>query len=198
MKECIAFVTPTIPRQRFSRATRNSTTTMRLSAPNVSRRAVLALLLSLPVSVSAKVLVADPDALSRVVKTQSGLQYFDITNPSTGSEVTPTSVVTLHYTLGTTGARNGWRIDSSNERDPFTFQVGKRDVIAGLEEGVQGMRAGGVRRLLIPPELGYRSEKDRPIPPGFAEYQRFKNVYLNKDRVYSPDVVMDVTVLKVR
>jgi FKBP-type peptidyl-prolyl cis-trans isomerase FkpA len=61
--------------------------------------------------------------------------------------------VTVHYT--------GWLIDgtkfdSSKDRgDPFVFPLGGRRVIAGWDEGVQGMRVGGVRKLTIPPALGY-------------------------------------------
>lgn len=96
--------------------------------------------------------------------------------------------------MGTTGARNGWRIDSATT----AFVVGSGDVIKGLDEGVVGMRANDRRRLLIPPGLGYIKKDDQPIPKGFAEFQRFKNIYLNVNRPFIPDVVFDVTVLRVR
>ena len=59
----------------------------------------------------------------------------------------------MHYTGWLT---NGTKFDSSKDRDePFEFPLGRRNVIAGWDEGVQGMRVGGVRKLTIPPHLGY-------------------------------------------
>ncbi len=61
--------------------------------------------------------------------------------------------VTVHYTGWLT---DGKKFDSSKDRDdPFVFALGGRQVIAGWDEGVQGMKVGGVRKLTIPPELGY-------------------------------------------
>jgi FKBP-type peptidyl-prolyl cis-trans isomerase FkpA len=51
---------------------------------------------------------------------------------------------------------DGTKFDSSKDRDePFDFPLGGRRVIAGWDEGVQGMKIGGVRKLTIPPNLGY-------------------------------------------
>lgn len=61
--------------------------------------------------------------------------------------------VTVHYTGWLT---DGKKFDSSKDRnDPFVFALGGRQVIAGWDEGVQGMKVGGVRKLTIPPQLGY-------------------------------------------
>jgi len=46
-----------------------------------------------------------------------------------------------------------------------TFRIGKREVIAGLDRGVIGMRVGGIRKLHISPHLGYRDEGAFGIPP---------------------------------
>jgi FKBP-type peptidyl-prolyl cis-trans isomerase FkpA len=65
--------------------------------------------------------------------------------------------VTVHYTgwLWQDGAK-GAKFDSSTDRgDPFRFALGAGQVIAGWDEGVQGMQVGGKRVLVIPPQLGY-------------------------------------------
>jgi len=61
--------------------------------------------------------------------------------------------VTVHYTGWLT---NGTKFDSSKDRgDPFIFPLGAGRVIKGWDEGVQGMKIGGKRKLTIPPALGY-------------------------------------------
>ena len=72
--------------------------------------------------------------------------------------------VTVHYTGWLT---NGSKFDSSKDRDdPFEFWLGKGQVIRGWDEGVQGMRVGGTRKLTIPPQLGYGSRgAGGVIPP---------------------------------
>ena len=61
--------------------------------------------------------------------------------------------VSVHYTGW---LADGTKFDSSKDRkEPFGFHLGGRQVIAGWDEGVQGMRIGGTRKLTIPPQLGY-------------------------------------------
>jgi FKBP-type peptidyl-prolyl cis-trans isomerase len=70
-----------------------------------------------------------------------------------GNEVTPGAKVRMHY-VGR--LRDGTVFDSSRERNvPMEVEVGNGYLIKGFEEGVMGMRVGGKRRLVIPPELGY-------------------------------------------
>ena len=91
------------------------------------------------------------------VMTASGLQYEDI-QVGTGAEATAGQHVTVHYTgwLQNADGSAGKKFDSSKDRnDPFQFPLGAGNVIKGWEQGVQGMKVGGVRKLIIPAALGY-------------------------------------------
>ena len=71
----------------------------------------------------------------------------------TGDTATAGQTVVVHYTGWLT---DGTKFDSSKDRgDPFDFPLGARHVIAGWDEGVQGMKVGGTRKLTIPSQLGY-------------------------------------------
>jgi FKBP-type peptidyl-prolyl cis-trans isomerase FkpA len=88
--------------------------------------------------------------------TESGLQYEDNT-VGTGEEAKAGQHVSVHYTgwLYNDGVK-GAKFDSSKDRnDPFDFGLGGGMVIKGWDEGVQGMKVGGTRTLIIPPQLGY-------------------------------------------
>ena len=88
--------------------------------------------------------------------TDSGLQYED-TSIGTGAEATKGQQVTVHYTgwLYNDGVQ-GAKFDSSRDRsDAFAFGLGAGMVIKGWDEGVQGMKEGGQRTLIIPANLGY-------------------------------------------
>jgi hypothetical protein len=91
-------------------------------------------------------------SLAAMTRTASGLYWRDLV-VGQGAEARPGSVAVVHYTGW---LPNGRKFDSSRDRgDPFTFTVGAGMVIAGWDEGVAGMRGGGRRQLVIPPELGY-------------------------------------------
>ena len=86
----------------------------------------------------------------------NGLQITD-TNAGTGAEARKGQTVTVHYTgwLYNNG-QQGAKFDSSRDRkDPFKFPLGSGMVIKGWDEGVAGMKVGGQRTLIIPPEMGY-------------------------------------------
>ncbi|MFN0304072.1 MAG: FKBP-type peptidyl-prolyl cis-trans isomerase [Burkholderiales bacterium] len=95
--------------------------------------------------------------------TSSGLIIEDIALGE-GDAAASGQDVTVHYTGWLT---DGKKFDSSKDRaDPFVFALGGRQVIAGWDEGVQGMKVGGVRKLTIPPQLGYgASGAGGVIPP---------------------------------
>ncbi|WP_149540347.1 FKBP-type peptidyl-prolyl cis-trans isomerase [Siccirubricoccus phaeus] len=78
----------------------------------------------------------------------------------TGAEALPGQNVEVHYTGWLFDAaapeNKGRKFDSSRDRDePFVFLLGAGHVIAGWDQGVAGMKVGGERTLIIPPELGY-------------------------------------------
>ena len=84
--------------------------------------------------------------------TANGLIIEEITIGS-GAEASAGQEVTVHYTGWLT---SGAKFDSSKDRDdPFLFPLGGGRVIKGWDEGVQGMKVGGKRKLTIPPALGY-------------------------------------------
>ena len=97
------------------------------------------------------------------VTTSSGLKYQVLTE-GTGAEARAGQQVTVHYTGWLT---NGTKFDSSVDRnDPFRFNLGGRQVIAGWDEGVAGMKVGEKRKLTIPADLGYGSRgAGGVIPP---------------------------------
>ena len=102
------------------------------------------------------------------ITTASGLEYEDL-EVGTGDEAKAGVTVTVHYTgwLQNADGSTGKKFDSSKDRnDPFRFDLGGRMVIAGWDEGVQGMQVGGLRRLIIPAALGYGARgAGGDIPP---------------------------------
>jgi FKBP-type peptidyl-prolyl cis-trans isomerase FkpA len=100
--------------------------------------------------------------LSAMTQTNSGLYLLDLV-VGEGEEAVPQQTVTVHYT--------GWFLDgekfdsSVDKGETFEFPLGAGGVIAGWDEGVAGMRIGGKRRLVIPPELAYGAAGRSGIPP---------------------------------
>jgi FKBP-type peptidyl-prolyl cis-trans isomerase FkpA len=86
------------------------------------------------------------------ITTPSGLVYDDL-SAGEGEAARAGQMVSVHYTGWLT---DGTKFDSSKDRnDPFDFPLGAGHVIRGWDEGVQGMKVGGMRKLTIPPQLGY-------------------------------------------
>lgn len=103
------------------------------------------------------------DSDGKVITTKSGLKYVEM-KEGTGDAAKEGSKVKVHYT-GT--LENGKKFDSSLDRnEPFEVTIGRTSVIKGWTEGLQGMKAGGKRKLIIPPELGYGDRgAGSAIPP---------------------------------
>ena len=96
------------------------------------------------------------------MKTASGL-VVDTLKEGAGKEAKAGANVTVHY-VGT--LTNGKKFDSSRDRgEGLTFALGAGEVIRGWDEGVAGMKVGGVRKLTIPPELAYGAGGFPPVIP---------------------------------
>ncbi|MSQ29000.1 MAG: FKBP-type peptidyl-prolyl cis-trans isomerase [Dehalococcoidia bacterium] len=104
-----------------------------------------------------------PPLAGAVQRTSSGLAYVDEV-VGTGTSPAAGQAVNVQYTgwLAT-----GQKFDSSRDRNqPFTFTLGRSQVIAGWDEGVASMKVGGKRRLIVPPALGYGARgSPGAIPP---------------------------------
>lgn len=99
--------------------------------------------------------------IAAMTETSSGLLYQDVV-VGTGDAATAGTSATVHY--------SGWLPDgrlfdtTADNGVPYTFTIGVTNVIDGWHEGVAGMRAGGVRKLVIPPGLAYGNRANGPIP----------------------------------
>jgi len=91
------------------------------------------------------------------------LEYTD-DQIGTGTEATTGKTAVVHYTGW---LMDGAKFDSSVDRNqPFSFPLGRGQVIKGWDEGVVGMKVGGKRTLIIPPTLGYGARgAGNVIPP---------------------------------
>jgi FKBP-type peptidyl-prolyl cis-trans isomerase len=98
-----------------------------------------------------------------MITSPSGLKYEDLI-VGNGAEAKTGSTVSVHYTGW---LEDGTKFDSSLDRgQPFSFTLGARQVIPGWDEGVAGMKVGGKRKLVIPPDLAYGSQgASGVIPP---------------------------------
>jgi len=162
------------------------------------RRALLAagLLLAAPSGGPSEAAARGEEVGLKMTQLPSGLKIADV-KQGEGEFPGPGTKVTVDYVMMTTGARYGAKISSTKDLDtPYTFVVGDSSVIAGLSEAVSTMRAGGIRRVIIPEKLGYTTDTKQPQPANSGEYQRFKNIYLNPNRVYQPDLVFDLKLFR--
>jgi peptidylprolyl isomerase len=99
---------------------------------------------------------------------KSGLKYADLVVGG-GPEAKVGDTVSIQY-VG--WLQSGIKFDSSYDRSPpkpLEFKVGSGEMIKGMEEGISGMKVGGKRRLVLPPELAYGERGQPPRIPPFAE-----------------------------
>jgi len=138
-----------------------------MSQPHPSSSALLAALLALGVSAG---LAAQPEPFEKFqrdgahveIVTATGLRYTDL-KIGQGQEAAEGKIVEVHYTGW---LADGKKFDSTYDcRRPLTFRMGTGDMIKGLNEGIAGMREGGKRRLIIPPELGFGKQGGGGVIP---------------------------------
>ena len=102
--------------------------------------------------------------LAASTRTATGLYYRDL-KVGTGPVANPGDAVTVYY-IG--AFANGEIFDGTKMDEPamaFRIERGASRPIAGFEQGTIGMRVGGMRQIIIPPELGYGSMGHPPVPP---------------------------------
>ena len=119
-------------------------------------------------SLSAPMQAAE-QGTGKMVELADGLKYTD-TTVGTGAEAKAGQTVKVHYTgwLDQNG-KKGKKFDSSLDRgQPFSFALGAHQVIRGWDEGVAGMKVGGKRTLIIPPDLGYGARGAGGVIPANA------------------------------
>ena len=100
-----------------------------------------------------------PGTATTAPSTPEGMKMTDV-KMGTGAEAVPGKTVVVHYTGWlydeAAAEHKGQKFDSSRDRgDPFDFPLGAGHVIKGWDQGVAGMKVGGQRTLVIPPEMGY-------------------------------------------
>jgi FKBP-type peptidyl-prolyl cis-trans isomerase FkpA len=87
----------------------------------------------------------------------------------TGAEAATGNFLTVNYTGWlydpTRADLKGLQFDTSLGKDPFTFTLGGQQVIQGWDQGLVGMKVGGIRKLVIPPSLAYGGTRNNSIPP---------------------------------
>ncbi|HUG27704.1 MAG TPA: FKBP-type peptidyl-prolyl cis-trans isomerase [Gemmatimonadales bacterium] len=98
--------------------------------------------------------------ISEMMLHPSGVLWAD-DSVGTGDMLDVDMTATVHYTGW---LPDGTEFDSSRGNNPFSFRVGAGEVIDAWDVGVIGMRTGGKRKLVIPPDLGYGSEGFSTIP----------------------------------
>jgi len=107
-----------------------------------------------------------PPVSAQATVTASGLQIIDI-KIGTGDEAQKGQTVSVHYTGW---LADGTKFDSSLDRgQPLSFVLGGGQLIPGFDQGAVGMKVGGERRLIIPPDLAYGAQGRPPKIPANAE-----------------------------
>lgn len=129
---------------------------------------LLALSLTLSLAGCDRAKTPAPAATTPAAASAVNFQKID-TQAGTGKDAVAGATAVVHYTgwiyEPASPAQHGAQFDSSVGREPFSFPLGGGQVIKGWDEGVQGMKVGGKRTLIIPASMGYGDNGAGPIPP---------------------------------
>ena len=93
-----------------------------------------------------------PSTAKGEIKTTAGGVKYETIKEGTGPELKPGQKAAIHYTGK---LENGTEFDSTRSKSPFEVAIGVNPLIKGWEEGIPGMKVGEIRKLTIPPEMGY-------------------------------------------
>ncbi|CAL1139319.1 unnamed protein product [Cladocopium goreaui] len=132
-----------------------------------------------------------------------GLKYIDL-RPGKGAEADKDAVVRVQWS-GRLYSKQGWTYGRCNDPEcELRFKVGDGTTIAGLDEGIRGMREGGYRRFLIPPQIAYQEGQElQPLPERDDLKRRLYSTVFNKVRIANGEgatlgtIVLDVVLKRV-
>ena len=132
-----------------------------------------------------------------------GLKFIDL-RPGKGPEADQDAVVRIQWS-GRLYSKQGWTYGRCNDPDcELRFRVGDGTTIAGLDEGIRGMREGGYRRFLIPPQIAYQEGQElQPLPERDDMKRRLYSTVFNKVRIANGEgatlgtIVLDIVLKRV-
>ena len=142
----------------------------------------------------------------------SGLQYKDYKQGSGGTRPKKGDRVTLEWTGVTVGyqgryfetrnkPKGGAFADDGFLQEPLAFTVGDGTVIPGIDEAVQGMEAGGIRRIIVPEEIGYPADgfsRIGPKPSTFSGERALDFVLASKSSMMDKTLMFDLKLTNVK
>jgi len=102
-------------------------------------------------------------SLAEMTRAEEGYFYRDVElGPASGAEAVGGRTVRISYVVR---LADGKEVDRVEPEEPVSFRIGEGVVIRALDRGIRGMRVGGTRQLVVPPELGYGARGAGAIPP---------------------------------
>lgn len=184
-------------------------------------KAIAAAAITLTTLLTPQSSIAAPSNGLVLKSTSSGLKWADA-KVGSGQPLATGNPVTIDYSMASTAGRFPQIYSTKNEGTPYRWTLGDKSTIAGIEmavlgndkDGIPPMLPGGIRRVIVPSNLGYQTMIDNiksqdlnklcvqdqmgsvgPIPPkatDYGAYQRWAQFYCNPRIPYQPDLVLDV------
>ena len=144
-------------------------------------------------------------------KTDSGLQYKEF-KPGSGTPAKVGDRVTLEWTGVTVGyqgryfetrnkPKGGAFADDGFMQEPLAFTVGDKTVVPGIDEAVRGMAPGGIRRIIVPEEIGYPKDGFKsvgPKPSTFSGERALDFVLASRDNMMDKTLMFDLKLSTVK